>query len=82
MLSLQRIRERNNRGTVGFGVLCWPRPEALWDRLADNSEASASLRLGVVASGGQRRLGVSGQELRPRGAMRQWPTGKDLNTET
>jgi hypothetical protein len=33
----------------------------------------------VVASGGQMWLGVNGQELQPRGAMRQSPTGNDMS---
>jgi hypothetical protein len=35
----------------------------------------------VVASGGQTRLGVNGQELRPLGAMRRSAAGKDESTE-
>jgi hypothetical protein len=35
----------------------------------------------VVVNGGQTRLGVSDQELRPGGAMRQSAAGKDVNMD-
>jgi hypothetical protein len=45
------------------GRLCWRGPAAIYQT---GLEVSASLQYGVVvASGGQTRLGVNGQELRP-----------------
>jgi hypothetical protein len=50
----------------------------LWlvlSRRAGESEVSASLRYRVVANGGQTRLGVNDQELRPWETMRQSTVG-------
>jgi hypothetical protein len=66
--------ERNNRGTVGSGVLCWVRAESIYGEPTGgliqfcrqtSSESSASLPQRVADSGDQKRLGVYGQELRP-----------------
>jgi hypothetical protein len=49
---------------------------------SSESEVSGSLEQWVVAIGDQTRLGVSGQELRPWGAMmKQSVPNKDMNTK-
>jgi hypothetical protein len=51
-------------------------------RNSSQRDAHGSLQQRVVAIGGQTRLIVSGQELQPRGAMRQQAASKDMNMET